>query len=286
MKNFNKITLFLIVLSFNISNAQNTEWKFVGSGRNGRSHYVGIHPGNGFIYNSSDMARSMLKSKDEGEYWERISNPATGTAFFVAGDPKNHNVIYWSNKNNGVEMSDNGDTSWSDISFCLPLTDIKQSRHLNGLETELETITQADLDMSINILRDRVAMPHMDINNIPVDPRYINDGVSPLIVEIRRERRVELCQEGHRYSDLMRWKQGQKLRKPSMGIQWNDAAIARYPDATPHSSVDLESGKTYIDVYKNSDYANPVFDENRHYLWPIPLNVISQNTNIEQNPGW
>ena len=51
--------------------------------------------------------------------------------------------------------------------------------------------------MSINKLRDRVGMPHMNISNIPVDPRYVNDGVSPLIVEIRRERRIELCMEGN-----------------------------------------------------------------------------------------
>jgi starch-binding outer membrane protein, SusD/RagB family len=30
----------------------------------------------------------------------------------------------------------------------------------------------------------------------------------------------------------------------------------------------------------------PVFDESKHYLWPIPLNVLSQNPNIGQNPGW
>ena len=45
---------------------------------------------------------------------------------------------------------------------------------------ELGKATQADLDASINLLRDRVGMPHMDINNIPVDPRYTNDGVSSI----------------------------------------------------------------------------------------------------------
>lgn len=153
-------------------------------------------------------------------------------------------------------------------------------------KAELGTITQADLDMSINKLRDRVAMPHMDLTNIPVDPRYVNDGVSPLIVEIRRERRVELFMEGFRYDDLRRWKQGKKLEIHSMGILWDATAIARYPGATPKTSVDPVSGKTYIDVYKGTDYDNPVFDENKNYLWPIPLSALSQNPKLGQNPGW
>ena len=149
---------------------------------------------------------------------------------------------------------------------------------------ELGTITQDDLDISINKLRDRVGMPHLDMANVPVDPRYVDDGVSPLIVEIRRERRVELFMEGFRYDDLRRWKQGKKLEQPDLGIRWDDAAVARYPGALVKST--MVDGVPYIDVYQGTDWADPVFDENKHYLWPIPLSAISQNTNIKQNPGW
>lgn len=150
---------------------------------------------------------------------------------------------------------------------------------------ELGEITQADLDISINLLRDRVGMPHMDLNP-PMDPRYANDGIPSLLVEIRRERRIELFLEGFRYNDLKRWKQGKKLEKPDMGIQWNAAAEARFPGAAIQTSVDPENGKTYIDVYKGTDWAVPEFDEAKHYLWPIPLNDLAQNPNIEQNPGY
>lgn len=153
-------------------------------------------------------------------------------------------------------------------------------------KAELGELNQADLDISINLLRDRVAMPHLDMGNIPVDPRYADDGISPLIAEIRRERRVELFMEGHRYNDLRRWKQGDELEQPDLGMRWDDAAIARYPDAVVQSRVDPESGKSYIDVYAGTDWANPVFDESKHYLWPIPLSVIAQNPNVKQNPGW
>jgi hypothetical protein len=148
---------------------------------------------------------------------------------------------------------------------------------------ELGTITQADLDISINLLRDRAGMPPMTMD-VPMDPRYADDGVSALIVEIRRERRVELFMEGFRYDDLRRWKQGKKLLEPDLGIRWDDAAIARYPKANVLATE--VNGVPYVDVYKGSDWENPVFDENKHYLWPIPLSVIAQNPNIQQNPGW
>lgn len=160
---------------------------------------------------------------------------------------------------------------------------------LNYAEAKAEsgTITQADLDMSINKLRDRVGMPHMNLNNIPVDPRYVNDGVSPLIVEIRRERRVELFLEGFRYDDLRRWKQGKKLEIPTLGMRWDDANRLRF-DPTGKATVKTTtvSGVKYIDVCQGTSWANPVFDEGKHYLWPIPLSSISQNPNIGQNPGW
>lgn len=151
-------------------------------------------------------------------------------------------------------------------------------------KAELGTITQEDLDRTINKLRDRVGMPHLELANVPVDPRYTADGVSPLLVEIRRERRVELFMEGLRYDDLRRWKQGKKLEIPSLGIRWDDAAKTRYPKANVKST--LVDGVPYIDVYQGTDWANPVFDESKHYLWPIPLSDLAQNPKIGQNPGW
>ncbi len=151
---------------------------------------------------------------------------------------------------------------------------------------ELGTITQEDLDLSINKLRDRVAMPHLDMTNVPVDPRHTAEGISPLLVEIRRERRIELFMEGFRYDDLRRWKQGKKLADKSLGLYWDAAANARYEGNTVETAVDPESGKTYIDAYGGSAWADPVFDESKHYLWPLPLGELSQNPELGQNPGW
>lgn len=158
--------------------------------------------------------------------------------------------------------------------------------YLNYAEAiaELGTITIGDLDATINKLRDRVGMPHLGLNP-PMDPKYAADGISSLLVEIRRERRIELFSEGFRYDDLRRWKQGKKLEKPAYGILWDAAAIARYKGAKVKFKV-LADGKPYIDVFQGTNWATPVFDESKHYLWPIPLSSLGQNPNLGQNPGW
>ena len=63
-------------------------------------------------------------------------------------------------------------------------------------KAELGTLTQADLDKSINQLRDRVGMPHMVLSELTIDPTLeqqypnVNGNLKNAILEIRRERRV------------------------------------------------------------------------------------------------
>ena len=153
-------------------------------------------------------------------------------------------------------------------------------------KAELGTINQADLDMSVNLLRARVAMPPMTMD-VPMDPRNADDGVSALIAEIRRERRIELFMEGFRYDDLRRWRQGKKLEDKDYGMRWDESARNRVdPNGEVTIGVSEVDGVPYLDVYAGTDYADPVFDESKHYLWPIPISAISQNPNLQQNPGW
>jgi hypothetical protein len=120
-----------------------------------------------------------------------------------------------------------------------------------------------------------------------MDPRYSNDGVSAVIAEIRRERRVELFFEGFRYDDLRRWKQGKKLESKDYGVRF-DAASRAIIDPTNGTTVQtgMVDGVEYIETYKGTDFENPVFDEGKHYLWPLPISALSQNPNLGQNPGW
>lgn len=155
-------------------------------------------------------------------------------------------------------------------------------------KAELNSITQADLDISINKLRDRVGMIHLDLAHIPADPKYASDGVSSLLVEIRRERRIELFGEGFRFDDLRRWRQGEKMRKKDYGIRWEESNRNAI-DPSGNNQLGYEeygnSGKIYICPNKGSDFESPVF-EDKHYLWPVPVGARSQNPKLGQNPGW
>ncbi|RIH64719.1 RagB/SusD family nutrient uptake outer membrane protein [Mariniphaga sediminis] len=136
------------------------------------------------------------------------------------------------------------------------------------LKAELGECTQEVLDQSINVLRDRVNMPHLTVDVSFVDPDWPvwEIPVSPLINEIRRERRIETCAEGNRWDDLVRWK-----------------ACKRLEDSLTYKGArDPNDNNNYRIVY-------PGFTrtwDNKLYLLPIPTQEIALNPNLEQNPGW
>lgn len=171
--------------------------------------------------------------------------------------------------------------------------------NLAEAKAELGTITQDDLNKTVNQLRKRVGMPSLELNP-PMDPKYAAEGLSSLLIEIRRERRVELSFELTRYQDLMRWKQGQKLAERVLGMRLEESDFTNprydgkiYKPGTPNAGKPIYTisvgGKQYIDVYAGTEYAaeKRSFNEGKHYLHPIPTNSISQNPSLApNNPGW
>ena len=150
---------------------------------------------------------------------------------------------------------------------------------------ELGSLTQADVDMTINQLRDRVGMPHLMLDNITPDPNWPDYGypLPDYLHEIRRERVTELFGEGFRFDDLMRWRAHTYwMGKRFIGIY----ATAELKALSPSMPIN-EDG--YFDPYQtilsgpNGGYA---FDPERDYLMPLPTNELTLNPNLEQNPGW
>ncbi|HEY0666593.1 MAG TPA: RagB/SusD family nutrient uptake outer membrane protein [Sphingobacteriaceae bacterium] len=182
-------------------------------------------------------------------------------------------------------------------------------------KAELGTLTQADLDKSVNKLRDRVGMPHLNLANANSNPDAymaamypnvdpgINKGV---ILEIRRERRIELFNEGLRWDDLMRWKEGKKMEKPLVGIYFpglgaydfnNDGKADVYlhngnasgAPAGTSSIVNVNQKKLTNGTSGNFDPLKAItmrFDESKDYLYPIPVEDLNLNKNLVQNPNW
>lgn len=145
-------------------------------------------------------------------------------------------------------------------------------------KAELGTLTQADLDISINLLRDRVAMPHLMLGNITHDPDWRFPDLSPLINEIRRERLVELVSENFRMDDLFRW----AAMKYIIGTRGVGAQAHQFHH-DPGYPVN-EDG--YLDMYMDHYPNGYQFNLDRDYLWPIPESQIRLNPVIVQNPGW
>lgn len=190
--------------------------------------------------------------------------------------------------------------------------------YLNYAEAmaELGTLTQADLDKSVNLLRKRVGMPDLklaDANSKPdwylASAEYGYPNVSGpnkgIILEIRRERMVELAQESFRWADLDRWKAGKCIEQvfhgpyfPGTGEYDLDGDgkldLCIYTGNKPSSKATYimqldkeiflsEGTKGYYEPYHSWAHQ---FDEARDYYFPIPLNDITLNNNLTQNPGW
>lgn len=134
-------------------------------------------------------------------------------------------------------------------------------------KAELGECTQQVLDKSINLLRDRVSMPHLTVAVGFVDPNWPKweVGVTPLINEIRRERRVECACQGSRWDDLVRWKAGKLLENVKTIQGARDPGTGDYRELYP--------GLTR----KWND---------KLYLHPIPTQEITLNPKLIQNPGW
>jgi len=186
---------------------------------------------------------------------------------------------------------------------------------------ELGTITQEDINISVNAVRARVGMPElkMDKANSTVDPfllecypnvtKSTNTGV---LLEIRRERTVELVLEGFRQNDLIRWREGAQMSPsiapwygvylPGPGLYDMDNDGVKELEAyvtTPQHKIGDGSGvinwfqmtsnnmsettKGYIIPTNSTSY---VWNEKKDYLWPIPSKQLTLNDNLTQNPGW
>ena len=192
--------------------------------------------------------------------------------------------------------------------------------YLNYAEAkaELGTLTQDDIDLTIKKLRDRAGMPNLDMAQANANPDpYLsapetgypnvtgsNKGV---LLEIRRERTIELLQEGHRYYDLIRWKEGKTFTQPLLGLyipskgeydldgDGTPDIYLKTKGETPSTKAPLimeidqdiflsEGDHGYISPHKK----NPgEWNEARDYYYPIPTDDRSLTGGaLTQNPGW
>ena len=208
--------------------------------------------------------------------------------------------------------------------------------YLNYAEAkaELGTLTQEDLKISIKKIRDRVGMPNIDMDaaNANPDPylcalesgyQNVTGPNKGVILEIRRERTIELLLEGFRYYDIIRWNEGKVFEQPYKGMYF--PGLTQGSGDNRYDVFDMNDGtvgdKEKVDIciytgkkpsvknirkfYKlgdefvltDGDKGNIIchdiekeprqWREDRDYLYPIPTQErLLSNGTLSQNPNW
>ena len=193
--------------------------------------------------------------------------------------------------------------------------------YLNYAEAkaELGTLTQTDLDISVNKIRARAKMPAINMSdaNASPDPYMlqcypnVNKGNNRgIILEIRRERTVELAlEEPERVWDMFRWAEAKQCLqhfvpwygvyvpalgsydtsgdgKPNVEFVKTSSGAVKIKVGTKTQDVVLSNGDSgYIISYSTTDYGY-LWDDARDYLWPIPAKDRTLNPNLTQNYGY
>lgn len=183
---------------------------------------------------------------------------------------------------------------------------------LNKAEAKAElegTLEAADWNQTIKPLRARAGLKNTDLP-LTADP-YLKDNfygnLNPALLEIRRERGIELILEGFRFYDLVRWNLGQLLAKPYVGlyVPAMDVLMDLNEDGKPDVSFVKKTPATKVPgVYyflidddqtrlSAGTSGNLIWLDNidrkwedYKYVYPIPLNDLTLNPALLQNKGW
>ena len=212
--------------------------------------------------------------------------------------------------------------NWGGSVCVMPIFRIAEI-YLNYAEAkaELGTLTQSDLDISVNLLRDRAGVAHLNMANANANPdasmvsatgygfsspvllSHPNQGV---LLEIRRERMVETPLEGLHLWDILRWREGHLFTLERNGLYF--PGEGKY-DMTGNGKADIllsptkKSGGIGVtclvfdqDIFLTNTtsgnmvtYKDVIFkwDETKDYLWPVPVTERTMTLGaLTQNPGW
>jgi hypothetical protein len=183
-------------------------------------------------------------------------------------------------------------------------------------KAELGTLTDEDWANTIGALRSRAGITG-GIGTKPtvVDPylqqNYFPELSNATLLEIRRERGIELSLEGFRFNDLKRWKKGELMTMrwtgiyvPALNVQMDldkdgTTDVIFYtgskPTGLPASCTPvkvgagtqqgLSEGTSGYLTWSDNDLRT-WYEDGRQYYYPIPALVMVKNPAITQNPGW
>lgn len=231
-------------------------------------------------------------------------------------------------------------TGYHPIKFCLDETKYDNAaNNINGTpiiryaevllnyaeaKAELGNLSDKEWASTIGAIRSRAGITG-GLSSLPttVDPymkaNFYPSVTDPIIMEIRRERAIELCLEGFRMFDLIRWGCGNLFEKlPWTGIHFSaldkgidlngDGTFDVYFSETPKASATGSYKDIWVTVNDGAGLyavANSAggydleyrvagqrkwYSDDRQYLYPIPAKIIrdyaAEGYTMTQNPNW
>ena len=187
-------------------------------------------------------------------------------------------------------------------------------------KAELGTITDADWAATVGALRKRAGIT-AGLDKVPtaVDPLLVKmyGNLSAPVLEVRRERTIELMLEGQRKYDLIRWNRGENwetmpwegvyvpAQETALDMNGDGKNETFFTAVNPKEweaklgdnatiAVELTSQKTLKKLADDPnggfvmEYVAPnkrVWEDNMN-IYPIPTQVGIMNPALTQNPGW
>ncbi len=179
---------------------------------------------------------------------------------------------------------------YSEIDFAL-------LRYAEVLLTYAEAkIESNSIDASVLTAINRVRARAYGVNVTDVDnyPEITTTNQAELRKIIRRERKVELANEGFRLFDIRRWQIAEKVLPVKVyGRILNEKTATLIPAIDDDGFVSYSGVESQYDLNTDGRFTNAqnrLFNKNRDYLSPIPQSEIDTyagfGVSLQQNPGY
>lgn len=181
-------------------------------------------------------------------------------------------------------VSGNGETALPIIRYAEGLLAYAEAA------AELEMWSDDIANKTLKALRERAGVKYLAPAK---DANFTDFGytLTPVLQEIRRERRSELALQGFRLDDLMRWKADKLIvGKRGKGAYVGDESIL-FKSYSPDNQKRIRERLTLDD----NKWADPMagtlpsgyqFHADRDYLLPISPSELELNKKLKQNPKW
>jgi hypothetical protein len=221
--------------------------------------------------------------------------------------------IKWCLDDTYYDLRDYNDNSVSIFRYAEVLLNYAEAK------AELGTLTDSDWAITIGAIRERAGITG-GLNQLPTEvdeylqSTYFPEINDPVLLEVRRERGIELVLEGFRFYDLIRWRKGELLKinwrgfyVPELDVPMDlneDGVddvifVENVPSPLPNVPYEFVGVGATINNEPNPqrltngtsgeltwlDNIPRIWDDKR-YFYPIPEQDYLMNPNLGQNPGW